>query len=52
MKKWKDTCDMCLKAKEDVHGYYSQEKDSYELLCPSCAKKKGYKLWKPKGEEK
>ena len=42
-KKWKDECDYCKAYKEDCHGYEGK------ILCPACAKKLGYKLWK-KGE--
>ena len=43
-KKWKDECDNCHTYQEDCHGYDGM------ILCPKCAKKLGYKLWK-KGEE-
>ncbi len=40
MKKWRDECDNCGEYKGDCHGYEGK------ILCPQCAKKLGYKLWK------
>lgn len=45
MKKWKDKCDICDSYKEGCHGYEGK------ILCPSCAKKLGYKLWKKENKD-
>lgn len=38
--KWKDECDNCHTYQYDCHGYDGK------ILCPKCAAKLGYKLWK------
>ncbi|MBQ0112986.1 MAG: hypothetical protein KBT03_07640 [Bacteroidales bacterium] len=45
-RKYKDLCDACNENKYDCHGY-----DGY-VLCPECATKLGYKLWKDKETRK
>lgn len=41
MNKFKDECDLCHEWKTDCHGYEGL------ILCPECALKKGYELFKP-----